>query len=86
MHIVKIGPYLSAILPKVIWGGCYPLKRWRWPIKGHAPPASGGAVLLLAVLLSLLDNHGRKKGNMKRANMMAIESCEEWVQEEHVGL
>ncbi|MED6127437.1 hypothetical protein PIB30_088155 [Stylosanthes scabra] len=57
MRMVKMGPYLSAMLPKVTCGGSGPPKRWRCPISGHAPAASGGAFLAPC----LVDRNGRAK-------------------------
>lgn len=71
-----MGPYLSAIWPKVTCGGFDPPKRWRWPIKGHAPLASGGAFLVAALwFLGFLDRDEKtKRNNNRQKNEMASDT------------
>jgi hypothetical protein len=76
-RIVKIDPYLSAMLPSVIWAAVVPRNWWRWPIKGHAPPACGGSVVLGAVIWALLNIHNRKKRNRKKAKILAMKVAED---------
>jgi len=54
------------MLPNVIWAGFVPRNWWRWPIKGQAPPVSGGSVVLRGVIWALLTIHNRKKRNRKK--------------------
>lgn len=42
--MVNMGPWLSAMAPKVLCGVCEFLKRGRWPSIGHAPAADGGCL------------------------------------------
>nr|GMD40252.1 dynein assembly factor with WDR repeat domains 1 [Ipomoea batatas]GMD46622.1 dynein assembly factor with WDR repeat domains 1 [Ipomoea batatas] len=44
-RMVNTGPYLSAHSLNVLTNGTEVRKRWRWPIIGHAPPASGAKFL-----------------------------------------
>ncbi|KAK8556946.1 hypothetical protein V6N12_003335 [Hibiscus sabdariffa] len=49
------------MLAKVMRGGCGPPKRRRWPIIGHAPPASGGVFFWPVFLRKAFDIHGKEK-------------------------
>jgi hypothetical protein len=74
---VKIDPYLSAMLPNVIWVGFVPPNWWRWPMKGHAPPASGGSFVLRAVIWPLFNIHNRKERKRKKARIVAMKVVED---------
>ena len=47
--IVKSALYLSAMAPKVMWGGWVPNNRGRWPIIGDAPGAVGAVLAKLTL-------------------------------------
>jgi hypothetical protein len=46
-------------------------------MKGQAPPASGGSVVLRAVIWALLSIHNRKKRKRKKERIVAMEVVED---------
>lgn len=49
-RMMNTGPYISAKALRVLTRGTGARRRWRWPKIGHAPPASGGDLLLLVLV------------------------------------
>ncbi|KAI5315454.1 hypothetical protein L3X38_044630 [Prunus dulcis] len=58
-HMVKIGPYLSAMAARVLKTG--PRSLWRWPLIGKAPDGCGANMPLILWLWILTLHRYRTK-------------------------
>lgn len=69
--MLKIGPYFSTMLPRTLCAGWGPLRRWRWPMIGHAPPACGASLFLFLVIKKL--NSEIKETKRRMVGMKNVE-------------
>ncbi|KAE8704172.1 hypothetical protein F3Y22_tig00110458pilonHSYRG00113 [Hibiscus syriacus] len=71
--MVNIGPYFSAISPRIAYGGLDPFMRWRWPITGHEFPASGASLFLF---LAFFNIHTSEERKTIEARMVEVDESE----------